>query len=131
MEANIFSFFFFNSFFKLEDYYFTILLGFLLPINVNQHYVCIHPFPLELPSHLPPYPNPLRLSQNPGFGFPASYIKLPLAILHMVIYVCWKQWQTLFIFSNVIFLGSKVIADGDCSQEIKRRLLLGRKVMKT
>ena len=37
MEANIFSFFFFNSFFKLEDYYFTILLGFLLPINVNQH----------------------------------------------------------------------------------------------
>ena len=34
----------------------------------------------------------------------------------------WKQWQT-------IFLGSKVTADGDCSQEIKRRLLLGRKPM--
>ena len=33
-----------------------------------------------------------------------------------------KQWQT--------FLGgSKIIADGDCSHEIKRRLLLGRKVM--
>ena len=28
-----------------------------------------------------------------------------------------------------IFLGSKVIADGDCSHEIKRRLLLGRKAM--
>ena len=28
-----------------------------------------------------------------------------------------------------IFLGSKIIADGDCSHEIKRRLLLGRKVM--
>ena len=28
-----------------------------------------------------------------------------------------------------IFLGSKIIADGDCSREIKRRLLLGRKVM--
>ena len=27
------------------------------------------------------------------------------------------------------FLGSKIIADGDCSHEIKRRLLLGRKVM--
>ena len=27
-----------------------------------------------------------------------------------------------------IFLGSKITADGDCSQEIKRRLLLGRKV---
>ena len=29
----------------------------------------------------------------------------------------------------VIFLGSKITADGDCSPEIKRRLLLGRKVM--
>ena len=34
----------------------------------------------------------------------------------------WKQWQT-------IFLGSKITADGDCSHEIKRRLLLGRKAM--
>ena len=31
--------------------------------------------------------------------------------------------------TNFIFLGSKVTADGDCSHEIKRRLLLGRKVM--
>ena len=35
----------------------------------------------------------------------------------------WKQCQTLF------FWGSKITADGDCSHEIKRRLLLGRKVM--
>ena len=35
----------------------------------------------------------------------------------------WKQCQTLF------FLGSKITADGDCSLEIKRCLLLGRKVM--
>ena len=35
----------------------------------------------------------------------------------------WKQWQTLF------FLGSKITADGDCSHEIKRCLLLERKVM--
>ena len=34
----------------------------------------------------------------------------------------WKQWQT-------IFLGSKITVDGDCSHEIKRCLLLGRKVM--
>ena len=34
-----------------------------------------------------------------------------------------KQWQTFFLF-----LGSKITADGDCSHEIKRRLLLGRKV---
>ena len=31
--------------------------------------------------------------------------------------------------SDFVFLGSKITADGDCSQEIKRRLLLGRKVM--
>jgi len=31
--------------------------------------------------------------------------------------------------SHFIFLGSKITADGDCSHEIKRRLLLGRKVM--
>ena len=31
--------------------------------------------------------------------------------------------------SDIIFLGSKITADGDCSHEIKRRLLLGRKVM--
>ena len=35
----------------------------------------------------------------------------------------WKQRQTLFLG------GSKITADGDCSHEIKRRLLLGRKVM--
>ena len=35
----------------------------------------------------------------------------------------WKQCQTLFLG------GSKITADGDCSHEIKRRLLLGRKIM--
>ena len=35
----------------------------------------------------------------------------------------WKQCQTLFLG------GSKNTAEGDCSHEIKRRLLLGRKVM--
>ena len=33
------------------------------------------------------------------------------------------------IVTDFIFLGSKLTADGDCSHEIKRRLLLGRKVM--
>ena len=33
------------------------------------------------------------------------------------------------IVSDFIFLGSKITADGECSHEIKRRLLLGRKVM--
>ena len=37
--------------------------------------------------------------------------------------------ETLETVSNFIFGGSKITADGDCSHEIKRRLLLGRKVM--
>ena len=36
-----------------------------------------------------------------------------------------KEWK----LSDFIFLGSKITADGDCSHEIKRCLLLGRKVM--
>ena len=43
------------------------------------------------------------------------------------------SWQidgeTVEIVTDFIFLGSKITADGDCSHEIKRRLLLGRKVM--
>ena len=37
--------------------------------------------------------------------------------------------ETVEIVSDFIFWGSKITADGDCSHEIKRRLLLGRKVM--
>ena len=43
------------------------------------------------------------------------------------------SWQidgeTMETMTNFIFSGSKITADGDCSQEIKRRLLLGRKTM--
>ena len=43
------------------------------------------------------------------------------------------SWQidgeTMETVANFIFLGSKITADGACSHEIKRRLLLGRKVM--
>ena len=45
------------------------------------------------------------------------------------------SWQidgeTVGTVSDFIFLGSKITADGDCSHEIKRHLLLGRKVMTT
>ena len=37
--------------------------------------------------------------------------------------------ETMEAVSDFIFLGSKITADGDCSHEIKRRLLLGRKAM--
>ena len=38
-----------------------------------------------------------------------------------------NRWETVETVSDFIFLGSKITADGDCSHEIKRRLLLGRK----
>ena len=42
----------------------------------------------------------------------------------------WKiNGETVKTLSDFIFLGSKITADGDCSHEIKRCLLLGRKVM--
>ena len=43
------------------------------------------------------------------------------------------SWQidkeTMATVTDIIFLGSKITADGDCSHEIERHLLLGRKVM--
>ena len=42
---------------------------------------------------------------------------------------CEIDGETVATVSEFIFWGSKITADGDCSHEIKRRLLLGRKVM--
>ena len=43
---------------------------------------------------------------------------------------CWQiDGETMEKLRDYIFLGSKITADGDCSHEIKRRLLLGRKAM--
>ena len=51
-------------------------------------------------------------------------IALPLIITSSQI-----DGETVDTVADFIFLGSKIITDGDCSHEIKRRLLLGRKVM--
>ena len=40
-----------------------------------------------------------------------------------------NRWETVETVSDVILGGSKITVDGDCSHEIRRRLLLGRKVM--
>ena len=62
-------------------------------------------------------------------------VGLKLNIQKMKIMACgpitsWKiDGQTVETVTDFIFLGSKITADGDCSHEIKRRLLLGRKVM--
>ena len=44
--------------------------------------------------------------------------------------ISWQiEGETVETVTDFIFLGSKISADGDCSHKIKRRLLLGRKVM--
>ena len=44
--------------------------------------------------------------------------------------ISWQvDGETVETVTDFIFLGSKITADGGCSHEIKRRLLLGRKVM--
>ena len=47
-----------------------------------------------------------------------------------VLITSWEiDGETMKMVRDFIFLGSKITADGDCSHEIKRRLLLGRKAM--
>ena len=49
---------------------------------------------------------------------------------HLVPITSWEiDGETVETVSDFIFWGSKITADGDCSREIKRHLLLGRKVM--
>ena len=40
-----------------------------------------------------------------------------------------NRWETVETVADFIFLGSKITVDGDCSHEIKRHLLIGKKVM--
>ena len=60
---------------------------------------------------------------------------MKLNIQKMKIMVCGHitSWQidgeTMGTLTDIIFLGSKITVNGDCGHEIKRRLLLGRKVM--
>ena len=60
-------------------------------------------------------------------------LKLNIQKTKMMVYSPITSWQidgeTVETVSGFIFLGSKITADGDCSHEIKRRLLLRRKVM--
>ena len=41
----------------------------------------------------------------------------------------WQTGEKVEVVTDFLFLGSKITADGDCSHEIRRQLLLGRKVM--
>ena len=62
----------------------------------------------------------------------SAYLRLLiflLAILIPILLRCQIDGETVETVADFTFLGSKITADGDCSHEIKRRLLLGRKVM--
>ena len=60
-------------------------------------------------------------------------LKLSIQIAKIMASSPITSWQmdgeTMETVTDFIFLGSKITADGDCSHEIKRRLLLGRKAM--
>ena len=60
-------------------------------------------------------------------------LKLSIQKIKIMAFVCITSWEidgeTVEAVSDFILLGSKITADGDCSHEIKRRLLLGRKVL--
>ena len=63
-------------------------------------------------------------------------LKLDIQKTKIMVYDPITTWQidgetveTVETVADFIFLGSKITEDGDCSHEIKRRLLLGRKVM--
>ena len=60
-------------------------------------------------------------------------LKLNIQKMKIMAFSPITSWQIdgekMEIVTDFIFLGSKITADGDCSHEIKRRLLLGRKVM--
>ena len=65
-------------------------------------------------------------SQNVGLELNIQKTK----IMASVPISSWEvDGETVQTVSEFIFMGSKITADGDCSHEIKRRLLLGRKVM--
>ena len=59
-------------------------------------------------------------------------LKLNISKTKIMAFCLITSWQidgkTMEIVTDFMFLGSKITADGDCSHEIKRHLLLGRKV---
>ena len=62
-----------------------------------------------------------------------SGLKLNIQKMKIMAFSLITSWQmdgvTMEIVRDFTFLGSKITADGDCSHEVKRRLLLGRKAM--
>ena len=99
----------------------TICSGFGAPKNKVRH--CFHSFPTRRSSDLM---KAKEESEKVG-------LKLNIQKTKIVASGSITPWQidgeTMETVTYFIFGGSKTTADGDCSHEIKRRLLLGRKVM--
>ena len=64
-------------------------------------------------------------SEKPGLKLNIQKTKIMASVLSLHGRQMGKMWKV----SDFIFLGSKITADGDCSPEIKRCLLLGRTAM--
>ena len=65
--------------------------------------------------------------ESEKFGFKLNILKTKILASSPI--TSWQiDGETIEIVTDFIFLGSKITADGDCSHEIKRRLLLVRKV---
>ena len=77
------------------------------------------PFPGDLP-------NPGIEPESPALQEDSLLLSLSKHIFSPLVVTLRLAVETV---SDFIFLGSRITADGDCSHEIKRRLLLGRKVM--
>ena len=66
--------------------------------------------------------------ESEEFGLKLNIQKMKIMVSGPII--SWQiDGETVETVSDFIYLGSKITADGNCSHEIKRRLLLGRKVM--
>ena len=67
----------------------------------------------------------MRVQESENAGLKVNILKTKI-MASGPITSCQIEWETV---AHFILGGSKVTADGDCSREIKRHLLLGRKVM--
>ena len=83
-----------------------------------------------------PYGRKWRRTKNPQWKWKGEWkfgLKLNIQKMNIMASGPITSWEidgeTVETLSDFIFLGSKITADGDCSHENKRRLLLGRKVM--
>ena len=69
----------------------------------------------------------MTVKENEKAGLKLNILKMKIMASGPI--TSWEiDGETVETVTGFIFLGSKITADGDCSHEIKRRLLLGRKV---